>query len=84
MDKKMGQANLIIRRGGGGNKHYHTVYRNKQSDLKQQIIHKIRNNKTLKESELTDINSLSFEDRMDVMRCFNSMALYIRDLIDTL
>ena len=30
---------------------YHTVYRNKTNDLKQRIIHKIRNNKTLKESE---------------------------------
>jgi len=72
--------------GGGGKSMSVTISRNNSIEAERtnsNIIHKIRNGKTLEHEELIYINNLSLDDRIIILQHWNSMASYYRDLIDT-
>ena len=54
----------------------------KDNKLLKKYIHDIRNNKIFSKEILHNINSLSYEDRFDILVVYNEMISYFNDLFN--
>lgn len=46
------------------------------------LIHNIKNFKTLADQDIKQINDMSYENRLQVFRCYNDMIFYYNEVIN--